>query len=359
VIEQLNSRYSRESENVDFEKMMKTTLIVVGTGAYGSAIEQFVRLGVKRIYLFDNDIVERKNLTSQNFTADDIGLQKCEALVLRLIACEFEKDNPSLPPLAVVTYGDFLAINDDELKRIIETELSLGQKIILIMASDYHPVQARGNRIAIKYKIPVFWVGIYGMGKAGEIIFYDPDFELPCYRCITETRYRFFDKNRLADHYRGDFRGAGKSSGLPSAASFIDTVLDHLVIGLIHREVSNNQHGMLISRLLDEGRNFIQCQLDPNYRLNANEDIFSQIKGPDMIAFNSIFQRENKNRDCPDCLPIRRGRQIWEHTDYTKENYKEILQRLSALETSVDNGRLYRHPLLKEYADLFSVWEKI
>ena len=55
-----------------------------------------------------------------------------------------------------------------------------------------------------------------------------PGYDLPCYRCITESRYEFFDKNRLSDHLRGDNTGAGRSAGLPMAASFIDAVLAHL-----------------------------------------------------------------------------------------------------------------------------------
>jgi hypothetical protein len=111
--------------------------------------------------------------------------------------------------------------------------------------------------------------------------------------------------------------------------------------------------------LLEEGRNFIQCQLDPDYRLNDCENIFSQLKGPDVIAFNTIFQNENIRRDCPDCLPSRRGNEIWKCTDYTKEDYKEIIEMLPALEAAAVDTKPYRHPLLKEYSHLFPVWKKI
>jgi hypothetical protein len=203
----------------------------------------------------------------------------------------------------------------------------------------------------------VFWVGIYQMGKAGEIIFYHPDYKLPCYRCITETRYRFFDKNRLADHLRGDFRGSGKSSGLPSAASFIDAVLDHLVIGLVHMDIDENQHGRLFKKILNEKRNFIQCQLDPDYKLNDQEDIFSQIRGPDLIAFNTLFQRVNKKSDCIDCCSFFDS--VWNHTDYTSENYRETIMNLCLMVSPYCNGPTFVHPLLKEYADLFPVWAQI
>jgi len=316
VFTQLNSRYSRVSNSVRFDLMLNTAIFFIGVGASGLMIEQFVRLGAGTVHLFDPDIVKTKNLPSQNFSYDDIGLMKPEAMKHRLEACEFEKDNPNIPSLVVTTNGDFLELNDNVIEKMIIDECFKGHQVIFVFASDYHPAQARGNRIALKYKIPTFWVGIYRLGKAGEIIFYIPGHDLSCYRCITETRYEFFGKRRLADHLKGNFRGAGKSSGLPMAASFIDSILSHLIVGFIHMNVEHNQHGELFRRLLVEKRNFIQCQLDPTYKLDETEDIFAQIKGPDLIAFNTIFQQEKVNPECFDCSI---GNNKWNHTDYTKE----------------------------------------
>jgi len=353
----LNELYCRVSQNVRFDRMINTTMLVVGTGAIGPAVEQLVRLGIKRVYLFDNKLVLRKNLVAQNFCYSDKGTPKTEALKKRLHKCQFEKNNPEIPPLEVFTYGDFLDVTDSEIKQIIAKEKSDGRLVILIMASDYHPVQARGNRIALENDVSVFWVGIYGMGKAGEIIFYVPGFDLPCYRCITETRYRFFDKNRLINHLRGDSSGAGRSSGLPMAASFIDAILSHLIIGYIHFETETNQHGRLFHRLLAEKRNLIQCQLDPDYMLNDSENIFSQIQGPDLIAFNTLFQQESRNADCIDCRDFAIN-SVWKNTDYTQENYRNTLETYSTWEAKFSSVSDYVHPLLYEYKEFFPQWER-
>ena len=353
----LNQLYSRVSQNVQFESMVNTTLWFIGTGAIGPLVEQLVRLFIRRAYLFDNKLVQRKNMVAQNFVNSDVGTPKPQALKKRLIESQLEKDNPNIPPLEVFTYGDFLAVSDKEIKQIILKEKSEGRRVIFIMASDCHPVQARGNRIAIKYDVPVFWVGIYRMGKAGEIVFYVPGYDLPCYRCITESRYNFFDKNRLNDHLRGNGTGAGRSVGLPSAANFIDSVLEHLLIGYIHHEIETNQHGKLFRRLLAEKRNFIQCQIDPDYRLDDSEDIFSQIQGPDLIAFNTIFQKEQRSIECLDCNPVCID-WVWKNTDYTKENYQEKLKLFSGNVSSFLHGGVFIHPLLKEYESYFPIWEQ-
>lgn len=354
----LGKFYKRVSQNVVFDLLNRTTLFFIGIGAIGSAIEQLVRLGIKCLYLFDNKDAQQKNMVAQNFTHDDIGIPKTEALSRRLRQCEFEKGNPDISPLQIHTFGDFLAISDEEVEQMVQKEMAEGREIIFVMASDLHPVQARGNRIAQKFGVTVFWVGIYLMGMAGEIVFYSPGHGLPCYRCITESRYRFFDKNRLSDHLQGKNNGPAISSGLPMAASFIDAILSHLIIGHIHRNIAENQHGRLYRRILDEKRNLIQCQLDPDYRLNDVENIFRQIKGPDQIAFNTIFQSEPKNPECIDCYGAPGGH-IWRQTDYTKESYRNVLEAFSHQEAAFRTGNpKYRHPLLDAYADLFPVWEQ-
>ncbi|WP_158279370.1 ThiF family adenylyltransferase [Azospirillum humicireducens] len=326
VLGELNERYSRVSGNVEFELLLGTTLVVIGTGASGGMIESFVRLGVKRLHLFDLDWVEAKNLAVQNFRHQDIGLPKTQALKRRLEECEFEKDNPAIPALKVITHGDFLAVSDDELSTLISEERREGRQVIFIMASDFHPVQARGSRIALAFDVPVFWVGIYRRGMAGEIVFYENGQEngrkLPCYRCIVAERYAHWDSHHLADHVAGVVKtGAGRSVGLPMAATFIDAILSHLVIGAIHKDVPDNPHGALYRRLLAEKRNFIQTQLDPTYRL-GDEDIFAGVSGRDVVTFNTIFQQETPKPDCPDCgrtsgsIARLRG---WRATDYTRE----------------------------------------
>lgn len=357
IIEKLKLQYSRVNSNVCFNTMLNTVLIFVGVGASGFMIEQFARLGIGGMLLFDNDIVEIKNLTSQNFTYDDVGLQKDKAIIKHLKSCEFEKDNPNIPHLELTAHGDFLKVSDTEIEMIIQNEQEKGRQVILVLASDYHPVQARGNRMSLKLKIPTFWVGIYRKGMAGEIIFHVPNHELSCYRCITESRYRFFDKNHLINHLKGDFRGSGKSSGLPQAASYIDSIASHLIIGAIHRKDNENEHAKLFRRILKEQRNFIQCQLDPTYKLNDTIDIFAQIKGDDVICFNTIFQHGRRKSDCIDCREFS-IELVWKHTDYTKDNYRNSLEMFSMIETSFMHGGSYEHPLLNEYEHLFPKWEK-
>jgi len=325
IMDTLNKKYSRIASHVDFDELFNTRLIFIGTGASTHMIEWFARLGIKKFTLCDLDVVEHKNMAAQGFDYDDIGRPKVDAISAKIKRIEFERDNPTVPKLDIITFNqDFLTLTDEEIMA------GDGNKI-LIMASDYHPVQARGSRLALKFEIPTFWVGIYREAMAGEIIFFDNSgaenekigTNMPCYRCITHTRYKSFDRHHLEAHLNGNYEGTGTSSGLPMAATFIDSILGHIIVGAIHQSDSGNQHARLYNRLKSEGRNLIQTQLSPEYLL-GEEDLFSQITGNDVISFNTLFQTEPAVEDCPDCnhfvkqLTVNCGHAATS-TDYTAE----------------------------------------
>lgn len=316
ALQALNEKYNRISSHVDFPSMFDTRLILVGAGAASHMAISLVRMGIKELTIIEPDLVEEKNLAVHAYRRSDIGRPKADCLAEIMNDVEFEKGNQSVPKLDIITYTeDFLSLSDDDIL------VGDGHKI-LVMGTDYHPAQARGNRIGLRYRIPVFWMGIYRNGAAGEIIFIDPKAKrsLPCYRCITKDRYDFFDNNHKKDHLNGGKQGQGISSGLPMAASFIDSVAAHLIVGCIHKDIPDNPHGQLYRRLLDEQRNFIQLQLNPEYTL-AGENIFEQINGPDIVSFNTLFQRDKVNEQCDDCKLVNFGHwsgMLWGDTDYLK-----------------------------------------
>ncbi|MFP8778087.1 ThiF family adenylyltransferase [Hydrogenophaga sp. RWCD_12] len=332
TLARLKNEYSRVAGQVDFDKMLDTSIIHVGVGASSTSIEQFSRIGIKRWVLFDHDRVEKKNLVAQDFETADIGKLKAEAIKERMERCEFEKDALDVPSLNVTVFGDFLAPSDATLDQLIEHEKKTYGRVILVAATDYHPAQARASRLGIRHEIPTFFIGAYRDGLAGEMIFYHPKAKnMPCYRCITASRYKAFDERPP------ESQGAAKSSGLPFGIGVLDSQLAHLIVGCIHytypeneawpgygRSVvphadftlpkETNKHADLFRDLVMENRNFIQTQLNPGYRM-AGEDIFRDengVHGENVKTFISMFQIDEKKMDCPDCSSPK----AWWHTDY-------------------------------------------
>jgi hypothetical protein len=317
TLERLNNDYQRVSKAVDFSKMLTTSIIQVGVGASSTVIEQFSRLGAKRWILFDPDTVERKNLVAQDFEIGDIGKLKCVAMRERMVRCEFEKGATDIPPLRVDTYEDFLGIDDTALDALIEEEKRCYDRVILVMATDFHPAQARGARVGLRHSLPTFFVGVYTDGLAGELIFHHPEAkEMACYRCTITSRYAAFDKRKTVE------KTAARSSGLPFAIGILDSQLAHLIIGCIHYDgldmfkSPSNVSGEFFGELLREKRGFIQTQMSSSYRMGG-VDIFRDeqgVHGDNVKTFISMFQKDEKNPQCPDCsMPW-----AWTHTDYTK-----------------------------------------
>ncbi len=291
----LTEQYARVSSHIDFAAMIRTTVIVVGVGAGGALVEQLARLGIKRFFLFDPDVVDAKNLVAQNFRHEDIGAQKVDALARRLGAVEFEHGNGAVPPLEVFCGGDFLKLSDDEFSALLRKEASEGQAVVALYLSDSHAVQARGATLALQYRVRSFWVGVYRGGGAAELIFWDPEFaHLPCYRCIVESRYQSYERTPPTK------RRPAVSSGLPFTTTLIDAICGHLVIGSIHLGDETKPDARLYQRLVREERNFAQLQTSPDYRMGG-EDIFAGISGPDVVTFVSLFQQDGKKVNCPDC----------------------------------------------------------
>lgn len=294
---ELRDKYARVSANVDFGRMSAAHVVVAGAGASTGLVKSLARLGVRNFTLIDPDIVEDKNLAAQDFERADIGTPKVEALAAHIERVCLEKKHPGLPPLDVRAYqGDFVQMPEELLFRC-------EGKPILLMATDFHPAQAWGNVLALKFGVLAFWVGVYRGGGAGEIIFYQNGYDLPCYRCIVSSRYAAYD--RTASTGRGH---ASVSSGLPFAVDFIDAIVGHLLVGAVHFGEQSNPHAAFFERLLREKRNFIQVQLDPDYRLRGETDIFAEARTPNGLCFNTLFQEDRIDSACPDCNSALRGR---------------------------------------------------
>jgi hypothetical protein len=138
---------------------------------------------------------------------------------------------------------------------------------------------------------------LYREGKAGEVIFTYPGRTKACYRCITASRYDHVARSRGT--------GIGSASGsLAFAAQFVDAIVGHLTVALLHkwRGAAQNRFAQWIDELGQ--RNFIQVRMDPGYTL-GDEDIFGSALGRTdrVFAFDSIRQSGigEVKVDCPDC----------------------------------------------------------
>jgi hypothetical protein len=70
-------RFQRQRELVPAERLAQLTCSVIGVGAIGRQVAlQLAAIGASRIQLVDFDTVDRTNLTTQGYFAEEIGQQK-------------------------------------------------------------------------------------------------------------------------------------------------------------------------------------------------------------------------------------------------------------------------------------------
>jgi molybdopterin-synthase adenylyltransferase len=76
----MEDRFTRQADLVPRESLLRQGVTVVGVGAVGRQVAlQLAAMGVSRMWLYDPDVVEEVNITTQGYRRMDLGLPKVEA----------------------------------------------------------------------------------------------------------------------------------------------------------------------------------------------------------------------------------------------------------------------------------------
>ena len=89
------------------EKIASYRVLLAGAGIGSNIAEALLRIGFESITLVDGDVVEESNLNRQNYTEEDIGQPKVEALKRRLL-----KINPEAHIVAIDSFIDTENVRD-------------------------------------------------------------------------------------------------------------------------------------------------------------------------------------------------------------------------------------------------------
>jgi molybdopterin/thiamine biosynthesis adenylyltransferase len=275
---------------IDFDKMQASEITLVGAGASADLAVALARCGVGKFNLIDPDRVAMLNISRQGHYADEVGRLKVEAVAAAIRRVNAAARINCLPV-------DFLAMTDEQIDAV------LGTTDLFIFATDRFAAQARGNEVASRLNKLAIWIGLYAGGSAGEIAWWAPHIDA-CFRCLFAKRY--------AAHAQA--AEAGRSLDPPSDGctifdvSLLDSIAGMLAIGLLTRG-SDNRFGRLIDQLGD--RNFVQVQLDPQWKLNGRNIVREQLGIADdcqaFFSWNAIVRADSDRGQlpCPDCERFR------------------------------------------------------
>ena len=104
-----NDRFRRQQDLLPQQKLAKAAATIIGVGAIGRQVAmQLAAIGVGHLQLIDFDSVELHNVTTQGYTAEDVGHPKVEAakcaiaaidkaIAVEPVATRYTSRQPTLP----------------------------------------------------------------------------------------------------------------------------------------------------------------------------------------------------------------------------------------------------------------------
>lgn len=164
--------FSRNTGILESSIMREKEVVILGCGSVGSLVAlQLAKAGVGKFLLVDNDIVEYHNLCRHQCGITDVGKYKTVALKERILNI-----NPSAEVAIETTTVELVC------KDVFDTHCKKGCTVI-VGCADNRAADVYANSIAVMYHVPFVSVGFWERAFAGEIFYYLPDKDMPCYKC--------------------------------------------------------------------------------------------------------------------------------------------------------------------------------
>jgi len=164
--------FSRNTGILESSIMRDKTAIILGCGSVGSLVAlQLAKSGVGNFLLVDNDIVEYHNLCRHQCGISDVGRYKTDALKERILNI-----NASAKVICEVSTVEML-------RKEVFDECCIKERTIIVGCADNRAADVYANSIAVMYKVPFISIGFWERAFAGEIFYYLPEQNMPCYKC--------------------------------------------------------------------------------------------------------------------------------------------------------------------------------
>lgn len=271
--------------------LMTKQVTVVGTGAAVSLITDLARCGISQFRLVDPDVVGVENISRQGHDPDNIGLNKVDVVRQKILEINPDASVETIPL-------DLTQLPDDTVFELVEdTDLFLA-------TTDSFKAQAHVNRMALATGVPAVFVGIYPGGTGGEVIWTDPEHQLPCFRCLCPSRY--------AAHEQAASSGNSLDPSSVGADIFSvrvpDAIAGQIVVGLLTRG-ADDRYGRLMDHIGD--RQFLQISMSPEFQVNGRDIVRERLSIPAendtyvAWAASCMSDPDQGQLPCPDCAGLR------------------------------------------------------
>lgn len=168
----LQNIFSRNSGILESAIMSNKCAFILGCGSVGSLVAlELARAGVGKFVLIDNDILEYHNLCRHQCSIMDVGQYKVYALERRI-----KEINPTAQ---IFCFPKIV----EQVGRTVFDEYCKQGGAILVGCADNRTADVYSNSIAALYKVPFISIGFWERAFAGEIFYWLPNANMPCYKC--------------------------------------------------------------------------------------------------------------------------------------------------------------------------------
>jgi proteasome lid subunit RPN8/RPN11 len=299
----LDPVFARVTDAYDLKALAGLRLVIVGTGGAAAFAESMARAGVGEFVLIDPDTIEAPNLGTQQVYRADIGRAKIDAIAERILDI-----NRHAHVVGVQCLLDELT--DDMVRRLVHRPLPNSATLnpeatILCGFTDSFEAQARVNRLALNFGVPMVAAQVYPSGIGVEVSFHVPGMSVACGRCVLGSRYRAFlnDPSALA----------GVSQGTPLwATERLNELKSMIVLAIAHGVIPGDpdnpgrrRYESLLERIAT--RNLVQVRLHPEAHLPAFDKAFANADLNRIVTDETLWlpqQPENPDtgfESCGDC----------------------------------------------------------
>lgn len=164
--------FSRNTGILESGILQNKCAFILGCGSVGSLVSlELARAGVGRFVLIDNDILEYHNLCRHQCSLQDVGSYKVDALKQRILGI-----NPTAEVQAIVSTVEMV-------DQPVFDEFCKKDHTIIVGCADNRTADVYANSIAVMYGVPFLSIGFWERAFAGEIFYYLPSQNMPCYKC--------------------------------------------------------------------------------------------------------------------------------------------------------------------------------
>jgi len=218
--------FSRTKGIIESAKMLNKKAVIVGCGSGGSFIAlQLARVGVGNFLLVDNDVFGYHNISRHQCGIYDVGKRKVDAMKERVLEIN--------PKANVVTYHEMVQdIYRPDLLSYID------KNTIILSCGDNRASAHYSNKISEMTGAPFIAAGAGHRASTGEIFYYIPQKDLPCYACVFgEDLNKDFSNEQTRVWYdtQTEERKAAFEPGLTTDIDFISVIVVKLAVDLLFK----------------------------------------------------------------------------------------------------------------------------